>query len=41
MKVSYYPGCSLHGMGKEYDESMKAVSRALNIELKEIDDWSC
>ena len=41
MKVSYYPGCSLHGMGKEYDQSMKAVSRALNIELKEVDDWSC
>jgi len=28
-------------MGKEYDQSMKAVSRALNIELKEVDDWSC
>ncbi|HOG13004.1 MAG: CoB--CoM heterodisulfide reductase iron-sulfur subunit B family protein [Smithellaceae bacterium] len=41
MKVSYYPGCSLHAMGKEYDQSMKAVSRALNIELKEVDDWSC
>lgn len=41
MKVSYYPGCSLHATGKEYDESMKAVSRALNIELKEVDDWSC
>ena len=41
MKVSYYPGCSLHGMGKEYDQSMRAVSRALNIEIKEVDDWSC
>lgn len=41
MKVSYYPGCSLHATGKEYDQSMKAVSRALNIELKEVDDWSC
>ena len=41
MKVSYYPGCSLHGMAKEYDQSMRAVSRALNIELKEIEDWSC
>lgn len=41
MKVSYYPGCSLHAMAKEYDQSMKAVSRALNIELKEVDDWSC
>ena len=41
MKVSYYPGCSLHATGKEYDESMKAVSRALGIELKEVEDWSC
>lgn len=41
MKVSYYPGCSLHAMAKEYDQSMKAISRALNIEIKEVDDWSC
>lgn len=41
MKVSYYPGCSLHGTAKEYDQSVKAVSRALGIELKEVDDWSC
>jgi len=41
LKVSYYPGCSLHATGKEYDQSMKAVSRALDIELKEIDDWCC
>ena len=41
MKVSYYPGCALHGTGKEYDLSVKAVSNALGIELKEIDDWSC
>ncbi|MBN2282880.1 MAG: CoB--CoM heterodisulfide reductase iron-sulfur subunit B family protein [Deltaproteobacteria bacterium] len=41
MKVSYYPGCSLHATGREYDESVKAVSTALNIELNEVDDWSC
>ena len=41
MKVSYYPGCSLHATGREYDESVKAVSKALDIELNEIDDWSC
>jgi heterodisulfide reductase subunit B len=41
LKVSYYPGCSLHATGKEYDQSMKAVSRALDIELKEVDDWCC
>jgi heterodisulfide reductase subunit B len=41
LKVSYYPGCSLHATGKEYDESMKAVSRALDITLQEVDDWVC
>lgn len=41
MKVSYYPGCSLHATGKEYDQSVKAVSDALGIELQEVDDWSC
>lgn len=41
MKVSYYPGCSLHGTGKEYDQSVKAVSKALGIELNEVEDWSC
>jgi len=41
MEVSYYPGCSLHGMASEYDASLKAVCRALGVELKELDDWSC
>ncbi len=41
MKVSYYPGCSLHGTAKEYDQSVRAVSRALGIDLEEVEDWSC
>jgi heterodisulfide reductase subunit B len=41
VKVSYYPGCSLHGTAKEYDLSVRSVSRALGIELEEIEDWSC
>jgi heterodisulfide reductase subunit B len=41
VKVSYYPGCSLHGTAKEYDQSVRVVSRALGIELEEIEDWSC
>jgi len=41
LKVSYYPGCALHGTGKEFDLSVKAVSNALGVELKEVDDWSC
>lgn len=41
MKVSYYPGCSLEGTAKEYDESTRAVCQALGIELKELEDWNC
>jgi len=41
LKVSYYPGCSLHGTAKEYDQSVRSVSRTLGIELEEIEDWSC
>ncbi len=41
MKFSYYPGCSLHSTGKEYDESTRAVSKMLNIDLIEIPDWNC
>ncbi len=41
MEVSYYPGCSLHGMAVEYDQSVRAVCRTLNIALCELPDWSC
>lgn len=41
MKYLYFPGCSLKGTGKAYEESLLAVFRALNIELREIDDWNC
>ncbi len=39
--VAYYPGCSLHGTSREFDESLRAVTRALGIRITEIDDWSC
>ena len=41
MKVSYYPGCALHGTSLEYDESTQAVSRMLGVELCELPDWNC
>ena len=41
MRVSYYPGCSLHGMATEYDESIRAVCQALDIGLSELADWNC
>jgi len=39
--LGYYPGCSLHGTAREYDESVRAVTAALDILLQEIEDWSC
>jgi len=39
--VSYYPGCSLHGMAGEYDESIRAVCDALGVALVELEDWNC
>jgi len=41
MAVSYYPGCSLHAMASEYDESLRAVCEALDVELAELADWNC
>ena len=41
MEVSYYPGCSLHGMAAEYDQSVRAVCEALDVALAELTDWNC
>jgi heterodisulfide reductase subunit B2 len=41
MKVSYYPGCSLEGTAKPFDESTRKILGALNIAIEEIPDWSC
>lgn len=38
---SYYPGCSLESTACEYDASVRAVFRALEVELREIEDWNC
>jgi len=41
MKLSFYPGCSLEGLASDYALSIHAVFQALEIDLLEIDDWSC
>ncbi len=41
MDVSYYPGCSLHGMAAEYNESIRAVCEAIGASLVELPDWNC
>jgi heterodisulfide reductase subunit B len=40
-EVSYYPGCSLHGTAREYDESIQGVSGLLEIRLHELENWTC
>jgi heterodisulfide reductase subunit B len=40
-KLAYYPGCSLSGTGRAYDESLRAVFAALGEPLEELDDWNC
>ncbi len=39
--IGYYPGCSLHGTGRELDMSIKAVSEVAGVALREIEDWNC
>jgi heterodisulfide reductase subunit B2 len=41
MEFSYYPGCSLHATGLEYDVSTRAVFTALGVTLVEIENWVC
>ena len=41
MQIGYYPGCSLSGTGKEYDISLKKVFNLLDVQLEELNDWSC
>jgi heterodisulfide reductase subunit B len=41
MKYSYFPGCSLKGTGRAYEESLLQVLKILGVELVELDDWNC
>ena len=40
-QLAFYPGCALQGMSWDYRESIKHVIAKLDIELKEIEDWTC
>lgn len=41
MKYAYYPGCTAQTTSVEFGLSARAVCEALNIELLELEDWSC
>lgn len=41
MELAYFPGCSLHGLAREYGSSVKAVCARLGIAIREVPDWNC
>lgn len=41
MALGLYPGCSLKGSSREYAESVLSLSKAFEIDIKEINDWNC
>jgi len=41
VKYAFYPGCSLESTAWDFDRSVRAVCRALDVELEEIPEWVC
>ncbi len=40
-EFAYFPGCSLEKMASSYHMSALETTKALDIKLKELDDWNC
>lgn len=40
-KYAYFPGCSLEKMARSYHRSALETTRALGVELEELEDWNC
>lgn len=41
MKTGIYPGCSLTGSARDYNESVFALADAFDIAFSQIPDWNC
>ncbi len=41
MKYLYYPGCSLKGSGRPYEESLLRLLDRLGVEVAELAHWNC
>jgi len=41
VEIGYYPGCALHGSSNDYEASVRACMKKMQVELKELDDWIC
>jgi heterodisulfide reductase subunit B len=40
-RFAYFPGCSLEKMAHSYHASAMEATRAVGVELEELDDWNC
>ena len=41
MKIGIYPGCSLTGSAREYNDSVMNLAAAFGIEFEQVPDWNC
>jgi heterodisulfide reductase subunit B len=41
MKTGIYPGCSLNGSARDYNESVFALAEAFGLNLEQVSDWNC
>jgi len=41
MKLGFYPGCSMQGSSPEYNESLMAITKMLDVPMEVISDWNC
>jgi heterodisulfide reductase subunit B2 len=41
MKIGIYPGCSLTGSARDYNQSVLELAKAFDLEFAEIPDWNC
>jgi heterodisulfide reductase subunit B len=41
IEIGYYPGCALHGSSNDYEASVRACMKKLQVGLHELDDWIC
>ena len=39
--IAYYPGCTLHGLARDYDRTLRDSAKALGVDLVELPDWNC
>ncbi|HLN21157.1 MAG TPA: CoB--CoM heterodisulfide reductase iron-sulfur subunit B family protein [Bacteroidales bacterium] len=41
MKTGIYPGCSLNGSARDYNESVFALAELFGLKLEQVPDWNC